>query len=59
MPLFHIHGLSINVLASLLAGAAVIATPGFDPATFLTWIGAEVRVGVRVRVSPTLTLTLF
>ena len=38
MPLFHIHGLSINVLASLIAGATVIATPGFDPQSFFEWI---------------------
>lgn len=29
MPLFHIHGQVINVLASLVSGAAVLATPGF------------------------------
>ena len=28
MPLFHIHGLSVNILASLLAGASVLCTPG-------------------------------
>jgi acyl-CoA synthetase (AMP-forming)/AMP-acid ligase II/acyl carrier protein len=28
MPLFHIHGISVNVLASVLAGAGVICTPG-------------------------------
>ena len=34
MPLFHIHGLSINVLATLLSGASVVASPGFDPDAF-------------------------
>ncbi|MDJ1175533.1 condensation domain-containing protein [Roseofilum capinflatum] len=28
MPLFHIHGLSVNILATFLAGASVICTPG-------------------------------
>ena len=28
MPLFHIHGLSVNVLATMLAGASVICSPG-------------------------------
>ena len=37
MPLFHIHGLSINVLATLFSGATVIASPGFDPDAFFTW----------------------
>ena len=41
MPLFHIHGLSINLLATLLSGAAVLASPGFDPASFLAWLGVE------------------
>ena len=29
MPLFHIHGISINVLASALSGASVRCTGGF------------------------------
>ena len=37
MPLFHIHGLSINVLATLLSGACVLASPGFDPERFFEW----------------------
>ena len=37
MPLFHIHGISINVLASLLSGTSVVASPGFDPDTFFSW----------------------
>ncbi|NEP80319.1 MAG: AMP-binding protein [Okeania sp. SIO3B3] len=28
MPLFHIHGLSVNILATVLAGASVLCTPG-------------------------------
>ena len=28
MPLFHIHGLVVNVLASISAGSTVICTPG-------------------------------
>jgi acyl-CoA synthetase (AMP-forming)/AMP-acid ligase II/NRPS condensation-like uncharacterized protein/acyl carrier protein len=28
MPLFHIHGISVNVLASVLVGASVICAPG-------------------------------
>ena len=34
MPLFHIHGLAVNVLASLLAGAAVICDARLDPMLF-------------------------
>ena len=29
MPLFHIHGISVNVLASALSGSSVYATTGF------------------------------
>ncbi len=28
MPLFHIHGLSVNILGTILAGASVLCTPG-------------------------------
>jgi acyl-CoA synthetase (AMP-forming)/AMP-acid ligase II len=38
MPLFHIHGLVAALLASLSAGASVVATPGFDAARFFGWI---------------------
>ena len=38
MPLFHIHGLMGVLLASLHAGAAVAATPGFQPMRFLRWL---------------------
>ncbi len=39
MPLFHIHGLMAPVLATLLSGASVYATPGFDALRFFTWLG--------------------
>ena len=42
MPLFHIHGLMAATLASLGAGAAVCATPGFNAFRFFTWF-AEAR----------------
>jgi amino acid adenylation domain-containing protein len=38
MPLFHIYGLIATVLASLVAGASVVCTPGFDPHQFFAWI---------------------
>lgn len=38
MPLFHIHGLIAALLASLSAGACMIATPGFDPRRFFDWM---------------------
>ena len=39
MPLFHIHGLSINVLASLSSGSSVIATSGFNAqSVFGSWL---------------------
>ena len=46
MPLFHIHGLSVNVLASLLAGASVLCTPGLyatenGVADFFRWLKPE------------------
>lgn len=34
MPLFHIHGLMAGLLAPLSAGAAVVATAGFDAFAF-------------------------
>jgi acyl-CoA synthetase (AMP-forming)/AMP-acid ligase II len=40
MPLFHIHGLVAAVLASLSAGASVVATPGFDAPCFFDWMSA-------------------
>ncbi|MBX2865975.1 MAG: non-ribosomal peptide synthetase [Leptolyngbyaceae cyanobacterium MAG.088] len=38
MPLFHIHGLVGGVLASLIVGASVVCTPGFNSELFLTWV---------------------
>lgn len=38
MPLFHIHGLVAAVLASLRAGASVVATPGFVATEFFDWM---------------------
>lgn len=39
MPLFHIHGLSINVLASLSSGSSIIATRGFNAqSVFGSWL---------------------
>lgn len=38
MPLFHIHGIMAGLLAPLSAGAAVIATPGFDAFKFGRWL---------------------
>ncbi|HKY09307.1 MAG TPA: AMP-binding protein, partial [Candidatus Binatia bacterium] len=38
MPLFHIHGLVGALLSSLMAGASVICTPGFDPDQFFSWL---------------------
>jgi len=41
MPLFHIHGLIAAVSASLLAGASVVATPGFNALKFFQWLDQE------------------
>jgi acyl-CoA synthetase (AMP-forming)/AMP-acid ligase II len=38
MPLFHIHGLIGVMLASMAAGASVVATPGFDAIKFFSWL---------------------
>ncbi len=38
MPLFHIHGLIGAVLASVSAGASVVAAPGFDAMKFFAWL---------------------
>lgn len=40
MPLFHIHGLVAALLSSLVAGASVLCTPGFDATEFFKWIEA-------------------
>jgi len=38
MPLFHIHGLMVALLASLGAGASVVTSPGFDAFRFFGWL---------------------
>ena len=38
MPLFHIHGLIGVVLSSIVAGASVVCTPGFDAERFYEWM---------------------
>lgn len=41
MPLFHIHGLIGALLSSMVAGASVVCTPGFDASRFLGWLKAH------------------
>ena len=48
MPLFHIGGISSNLLSSLSVGASVILLPSFDPNLFLKTLFAKEYV-----VSPT------
>jgi len=38
MPLFHIHGLVGALLSSMMAGASVVCTPGFDQWKFFEWL---------------------
>jgi oxalate---CoA ligase len=38
MPLFHIHGLMAVVLSSVMAGASVACSSGFDPDKFFYWL---------------------
>jgi acyl-CoA synthetase (AMP-forming)/AMP-acid ligase II len=38
LPLFHGHGLTNVVLASLAAGASVVCTPGCDVNSFFAWL---------------------
>ena len=40
LPLFHGHGLTNNVLASLAAGASIVCTPGCDVNSFFAWLTA-------------------
>jgi acyl-CoA synthetase (AMP-forming)/AMP-acid ligase II len=37
-PLFYISGLIGTVLVSLVAGASVVCTPGFDASQFFPWL---------------------
>jgi acyl-CoA synthetase (AMP-forming)/AMP-acid ligase II len=38
MPLFHVHGLIGGLLASLVSGAQVVCTPGFDALRWPRWL---------------------
>jgi acyl-CoA synthetase (AMP-forming)/AMP-acid ligase II/acyl carrier protein len=38
MPLWYGHGLIHTLLASLMAGASVVCTPGFDATQFFAWL---------------------
>lgn len=38
MPLFHVHGLMAALLSSLISGASVTCTPGFDATRFFDWM---------------------
>ncbi len=38
MPLFHIHGLTAAIMASLSVGAEVICSPGFNRDRFFDWL---------------------
>ena len=40
MPFFHIHGLVGGLLSSIMAGASVICTSGFDVEQFFPWLDA-------------------
>ncbi len=40
MPLFHIHGLVGALLSSVMAGASVVCTSGFDSQQFFPWLEA-------------------
>jgi acyl-CoA synthetase (AMP-forming)/AMP-acid ligase II len=49
LPLFHIHGLGLGVLGSVLHGATVLLFDGFDPASIVSAFasnGATVFMGV-------------
>jgi amino acid adenylation domain-containing protein/non-ribosomal peptide synthase protein (TIGR01720 family) len=38
LPLFHVHALVTAFLASLVAGASIVCTPGFYVHTFFAWL---------------------
>ena len=49
LPLFHVHGLGLGVIGSLLSGATVLLEDAFDPARVVTAFqdrGATVFMGV-------------
>ncbi|WP_282203063.1 non-ribosomal peptide synthetase [Kitasatospora fiedleri] len=39
MPLFHAHGLTSTLLATLVRGAGIVCTPGFSDTGFYRWLG--------------------
>ena len=38
LPLFHAHGLISGLLTALAAGSSVICAPGFEAASFFSWL---------------------
>ncbi|MDZ7959605.1 MAG: AMP-binding protein [Aulosira sp. DedQUE10] len=38
MPLFHVQGLFISILASIASGGSVACAPGFDISQFFAWL---------------------
>lgn len=38
MPLFHAHGLTSTLLATLVGGGSIVCTPGFDDTGFFEWL---------------------
>ncbi|MFJ8005324.1 AMP-binding protein [Streptomyces fagopyri] len=38
MPLFHAHGLTSTLLATLAGGGAIVCAPGFSDTGFFTWM---------------------
>lgn len=59
MPLYHIHGLAINVLASLIAGASITATSGFDDENVLNWLASTNAAPNWYSAVPTMHQLLF
>ena len=44
MPLFHIHGIAVNVLVTALSGASVVCSPGMiTPDQFFKWLVQDPR----------------
>ena len=44
MPLFHLHGLNVNLLATAVAGASVLCAPKFDAKSFWSCLCPAVGV---------------